>query len=685
MKLHTTENEIERFGVSEEGTFKIKTSAKTFSILSSSLYQDKVGAVVRELACNAYDSHVAAGKPDEPFSLVLPGVLSQKFSIRDYGVGLPHDKVMSLYTTYFDSTKDNSNSFIGALGLGSKSPFSYVSSFSVNSYYNGEVRSYSAFIGEDGTPKIALLNASPTNAANGLEVNLAVKPGDESKFHRAMIEQLSFFRIKPTTSVPVKWPVIRRGIQGQNWYVREGDNYSSHSGSVALMGQVAYPINSSQFPYGSEEKELLSGLPLVLELKLGDADIAPSREALSYDPTTIANLSKILTNVKKEILGQIENKISTAPTYWEACTVYSTLVRGAFAQIPRLRNHKVNWNGKLISTEVEYVPPVGSTVQFSHKSRHDARYERPNMNWTPKKFHVSPEDTYIFIADTTHPWARVTKWVNDKTSAANGSYESYRILVMKGPDAEIANALKDLGNPPSVKLSTITIPTGVYSKTQTAKVKVLSPTGYSFDATTLDLNTAVGYFVHLNGYAVCDDKKVDLGMTSGSLSNVRKSLETLGLIAKSTPIYSIHATYWPQLKGKTNLTEFTSEAKRLLLDHLKTKSTSETVGKILKARAASLPSNLNILEDTALSPLVKDLFIKEPKHFKDIVYLTNNLKIEIDVPTYDPKKIYADLPKEVHDLLDFMSNFYTFPYLNRPAYKSTFKFLTDKLATHLGV
>ena len=47
--------------VGEIGEFRIRNSAKAFNILSSGLYANKVKAVVRELSCNAVDSHAAAG------------------------------------------------------------------------------------------------------------------------------------------------------------------------------------------------------------------------------------------------------------------------------------------------------------------------------------------------------------------------------------------------------------------------------------------------------------------------------------------------------------------------------------------------------------------------------------------------------------------------------------------------
>ena len=118
MKIQGTNTEITRDGVSESRGFAIKASAQAFRILSDGLYSDKVRAIIRELGSNAWDAHIEAGTTDRPFQVHLPNEIEPWYAIRDYGTGLSHDKVMGLYSTYFDSTKDSSNDFTGAMGLG---------------------------------------------------------------------------------------------------------------------------------------------------------------------------------------------------------------------------------------------------------------------------------------------------------------------------------------------------------------------------------------------------------------------------------------------------------------------------------------------------------------------------------------------------------------------------------------
>ncbi len=146
MKTIDTTRTVESSGITESGDFRIKTTAAAFQLLSSGLYSNKIRAVVRELSCNALDAHVSAGKDSTPIEVKIPNRLDSQFYVKDQGPGLSHEQIMHMYTTYFDSTKQETNELIGGFGVGSKSPFSYTDSFSVESRHGGKRRLYTAFI-----------------------------------------------------------------------------------------------------------------------------------------------------------------------------------------------------------------------------------------------------------------------------------------------------------------------------------------------------------------------------------------------------------------------------------------------------------------------------------------------------------------------------------------------------------
>jgi len=183
--------------VGEIGEFRIRNSAKAFNILSSGLYANKIRAVIRELSCNAVDSHAAAGKKDTPFDVHLPNSLEPWFSIRDYGTGLSHEQVTNIYTTYFESTKTSDNDSDGCMGLGSKTPFNYTDNFNVTSFQNGKKYVYNCFIDDTGSPNIMQITSVNTDEPNGLEIKFGVKISDISMWIEKISRAYEPFRYSP--------------------------------------------------------------------------------------------------------------------------------------------------------------------------------------------------------------------------------------------------------------------------------------------------------------------------------------------------------------------------------------------------------------------------------------------------------------------------------------------------------
>ena len=125
MKINANGTITKSNAVGTTTDFKIKTSATAFKILSEGLYSNKIGSMIRELICNAYDAHCAAGTKDIPIDVELPMVTNPLFRIRDYGTGLSEADMQTIYTTYFESTKSGDNKYIGGFGLGSITPNSF--------------------------------------------------------------------------------------------------------------------------------------------------------------------------------------------------------------------------------------------------------------------------------------------------------------------------------------------------------------------------------------------------------------------------------------------------------------------------------------------------------------------------------------------------------------------------------
>jgi hypothetical protein len=322
MKLNVDVNEVTLSNVGTTGEFRIRNSAKAFSILSSGLYSNKIRAIIRELSCNAIDSHVAAGRADLPFEVHLPTMLEPWFSVKDFGTGLSGDQVTNIYTTYFESTKTSSNEFIGALGLGSKSPFSYTENFTVTAIKDGVRRIYSAFINESGIPCVAEMSVEDTDEPNGVEVKFSVTDrSDYGSFRHEAHEVFKWFKSQPIiTGVsgfeikPV--PYIDKDIvPGVHRY--DSSSYYNET-SYALMGNIAYPLSKIPEPekkFGKLAELLRCGL--VIEFDIGELDFAASREELSYVPMTIESIRRKLELLNDNLVSYIEDQVKDISNNWE--------------------------------------------------------------------------------------------------------------------------------------------------------------------------------------------------------------------------------------------------------------------------------------------------------------------------------------------------------------------------------
>ncbi len=312
------QNEAILSNVGEIGEFRIRNSAKAFNILSSGLYANKIRAIIRELSCNAVDSHVAAGRQETPFDVHLPNQLEPWFAIRDYGTGLSHEQVTNIYTTYFESTKTESNDFIGALGLGSKSPFSYTDNFTVTAIKDGRKGIYSAFINEAGVPSIAKMGEEETSEPAGVEVKFAVNDRwDFSKFQDEARQVYTYFKLRPVVT----------GVNGFAFrdveYLDENIIPGVHSykdggrRSVAIMGNIAYPIEVPNADQSLGELRGLLNCGLEMHFAIGELDFQASREGLSYIPQTIDSIKRKLEALNTALTGVLTKEADVIANLWE--------------------------------------------------------------------------------------------------------------------------------------------------------------------------------------------------------------------------------------------------------------------------------------------------------------------------------------------------------------------------------
>ena len=179
MKLHQDENF--QTTLDNQTALTIQASAKAFKILSRNLYSNSVAAVCREIISNAVDAHIQAGITTPP-RVTLPTASSPSFIVEDFGVGMSEETIDNVYSSYFASTKNQSNELIGGFGLGSKSPLAYTDSFLIETTQNYETRQYVLAFDAQGIPSLSLLATFQDEKECGTKITVPVKAQDFSSF-----------------------------------------------------------------------------------------------------------------------------------------------------------------------------------------------------------------------------------------------------------------------------------------------------------------------------------------------------------------------------------------------------------------------------------------------------------------------------------------------------------------------
>lgn len=293
------------------GQYTIQASSKMFKMLSDGVYKDKLLAPIRELLANAMDELRMQGKKGRPPEVTLPTMLSPELRVKDFGRGMDEDTVMELYTTYGYSTKDTLNTtasgeIIGGFGIGSKSPFAYTDTFTIESRHGGTISTYAAHLDNIGMPTIVKVHEAPSDEPSGMTIKMPVMKNDCEKAARKLEYVCEFYEVQPivkgsaTFEVPVQDYTIDRRKDG--WALKSGTHHSSDECRIILGGN-ALPLDLDLLGFGWDRKIRLGNMDIWMEM--GTVDVAVSREELSYDDDTISNLQAHLDKVEEALVTEL--------------------------------------------------------------------------------------------------------------------------------------------------------------------------------------------------------------------------------------------------------------------------------------------------------------------------------------------------------------------------------------------
>jgi hypothetical protein len=640
----STDTVLERSGLSSEGQFGILFNAKMSKILSDGLYSDKIQSIIRELSCNAIDSHVEAKCGDLPIEVHLPSTLEPWFYVRDFGTGLDHKQVVDIYTIYGASTKTNSNEFIGALGLGSKSPFSYVDAFDVTARKNGVERQYSMFRNEKGKPDWALLGEFPTTEPNGVTVKMPVKQEDIRLFSEKAALVFSWFDIKPNiTGVrDLNIPTHKILYEGNNWKIRERNRNVYNSGPsnqpIALMGRVAYPLDVNSISNLSPVQKVMLSIPTILMFNIGDLEVAASRESLGYDNRTQENIRKKLDLMLQELAENFEKKVATATTEWDARRIFGEIFGsdGGFRHEfqTAFSNKGLLWGNKLIKD---------SFVQLPLNSLWDPNKVSTPMLWRATHDYKSLRQIRYYETITIRCTNDIIIVFNDLDKGAQSRVNhlhqqnncQQEILLFGSSDLKsIKQIVNMLGNP-TYKLAS-QLPKRPTSVSERVKMLTYRKNPYynngsnAWETVDVDLDDG-GFYVLMDRYTVKDGEVV-----RDNLYRIYELSVELGIINTKKSIYSPRAEMRKKVFAHNDWVNF--------FDFVR-----ESVAKRLTPAVLQAIANINEYHRTTKSSHVNELWqnvsnIKNSQgtfaKFADAMRVLHNLN-----KTYEKHHLLIELSK----------------------------------------
>jgi hypothetical protein len=289
------ENNVVSFG-GEAEDFGVADIGVILEMLSTTLYTDKPRAVSREVLCNAFDAHFAAGREDLPVDVTID---EKQIEIRDYGHGIARDQIGPVYCTFAASTKTHDETQTGGHGVGAKSPFSITDLFTVISRCDGTLSTFSLFT-TDRVPQHRYVGGRPCED-EGISVIIPLKTpnlGTTMRFHILRVAEDAGMKIR----INGELFDFTKSMIFENDEIRITTRKSHRDAVDILYGRVIYPFQHSVDPaLDALHKELsqmadrLRGRDgaITISVKAPPSSLATalSRESLSYTDRSIQNLS----------------------------------------------------------------------------------------------------------------------------------------------------------------------------------------------------------------------------------------------------------------------------------------------------------------------------------------------------------------------------------------------------------
>lgn len=409
MILPKSDQEAITGGALDEGEFGIEAQDLPiiFEFLRNKLYTDKHGAVVREIASNSRDAHRMVNTPERPIEISMakhnPFINASDGTIifTDYGPGISPQEMHTILTKYGKSTKRDTNQFTGGLGLGSKTPFSLVDQFIVESVKDGMEFIYSVFIDETKKGKFVMLHSEETTKPNQTSVVVPIDNYSAELWHSKINFYFAFWKVKPVLNNIKTYSAPKIVHETDDWVIIRKD-YSSkfNEDLMFLLDEIPYPLQSDKI-----KPLVIENHCVLFKFNTGELNVTISRENLEYDNVTVNAIKAKQEKFKQHFshimdthCDKFTTKLEAVVNYKEGSVPFTTdpdLNKYLFRTFRSSYHYKKNYNTSDYDFRLNY-----SSINFNNTGK----------NSVLKGLRTVPESWYFGDVNLTQ---RKIKTLND--------------------------------------------------------------------------------------------------------------------------------------------------------------------------------------------------------------------------------------------------------------------------------
>jgi hypothetical protein len=421
------------------------------------VYKDRSGSVLREIACNAFDSHREAGNPD-PIEITLPTRFNPALKITDHGVGLSVAEMRNIWRKYGASTKRDSNDQIGSFGIGCKSPLTYTDQFTVQIVKDGIEALISVAFNGKGVGELTVAYEGETDKPNGVEVTIPTPwPNDFAQKAKdlfqwwskgsVLVDGVAPTRFDQITHVPNGYPrEITPGVYMQEIPV---GYYDGNVPSIVVMGNVAYPVALKDMGLDFSANYTKYNQRVIAFVDIGTLEPVPAREGFTDTVENQEALKAIGIKVATHAKSKAQSDINKAASMFDALAAITSVQKG----MPSCFWPKPwTWRATEIPTRVYCPDVITITEESSHKNKYTpkakggfvvvhrygsgkAHHREKSLSWDELQscWYFKGFDLETFTASHRR---RLNQWVENQGNA-NGVVPMFFVLTNTAPDSPL--------------------------------------------------------------------------------------------------------------------------------------------------------------------------------------------------------------------------------------------------------